>query len=187
MAILHCHAVENPLNTWIDRGIPVGFGTDDYFHNMNDLLREIRQGQMMRARLVGGADGMINDSRRTTRPSFYDLLERATRGVAEALGIADKVESLEPGMKADIITINILNPYLTQTREPLTSVLLYAHPGDIDNVICDGKWLKKEGDMQTIKIKKALTTAQKTCDTIIDKFFEEHPDQKKIWQGKLSY
>lgn len=187
MSILHCHAVENPLNTWIDRGIPVGFGTDDYFHNMNDLLREIRQGQMTRARLVCGADGMINDSRRTARPTFYELLEHATRGGAEAIGIDNQTGSLEPGKKADIITLNMLNPYLTPTREPLTSVLLYANPGDIDNVICDGKWLKKEGEMQTIDMKKTLTTAQKTCDAIIDKFFEEHPDQKKIWQNRLPY
>ena len=187
MAILHCHAVENPLNNWIDRGIPVGFGTDDYFHNMNDLLREIRQGQMTRGRLVGGADAMINDSRRTARPTFYELLERATRGGAEALGIDKQVGSLEPGKKADIITFNMLTPYLTPTREPLTSVFLYANPGDIDNVICDGKWLKRDGVMQTIDLKSALTTAQRTCDAIIDKFFEEHPDQKTIWQKKIPY
>jgi 5-methylthioadenosine/S-adenosylhomocysteine deaminase len=130
---------------------------------------------------------MINDSRRTARPSFYEMLERATRGGAEALGIADKVGSIEPGKKADIITVNMLNPYLTPTREPLTSIFLYATPGDIDNVICDGKWLKKDGFMQTLDMKKALTTAQKTCDAIIDKFFEEHTDQKKIWQNKLPY
>ncbi len=187
MAILHCHAIENPLMKWLDRGIPVGFGTDDYFHNMNDLLREIRQGQMTRAKLVGGADGMINDSRRTTRPSFHEMLERATIGGAEALGIDKQVGSIEPDKKADIITIDMLNPYLTPTREPLTSVFLYASPGDIDNVICDGKFLKKNGEMQTVDLKKALTTAQKTCDTIIDKFFQEHPDQKKHWQNKVPY
>ncbi len=70
-----------------------------------------------------------------------------------------QVGSLESGKKADIITINMLNPYLTPTREPLTSILLYANPGDIDNVICDGKWLKKDGEMQTIDMKKALTSA----------------------------
>jgi 5-methylthioadenosine/S-adenosylhomocysteine deaminase len=187
MAILHCHAVENPLNNWIDRGIPVGFGTDDYFHNMNDLLREIRQGQMTRARLIGGAEGMINDSRRTARPTFYELLERATRGGAESLGIDKQVGSLELGKKADIITVNMLTPYLTPTREPLTSVFLYANPSDIDNVVCNGKWLKRDGVMQTIEMKKALLTAQKTCDVIIDKFFEEHPDQKKIWQNRRPY
>ena len=187
MAILHCHAIENPLMKWLDHGIPVGFGTDDYFHNMNDLLREIRQGQMTRAKLVGGADGMINDSRRMARPSFYEMLERATRGGAEALGIDKQVGSIEPGKKADIITVDMLNPYLTPTREPLTSVFLYASPGDIDNVICDGMFLKKNCEMQTLDLKEALTTAQKTCDTIIDKFFQEHQDQKKHWQNKVPY
>jgi hypothetical protein len=41
--------------------------------------------------------------------------------------------------------------------------------------------------MQTINMNKALTTAQKTCDAIIDKFFEEHTDQKKIWRDRLPY
>jgi hypothetical protein len=36
-------------------------------------------------------------------------------------------------------------------------------------------------------MKKALITAQKTCDAIIDKFFDEHADQKKIWRNRLPY
>jgi 5-methylthioadenosine/S-adenosylhomocysteine deaminase len=187
MAILHCHAVENPLMTWIDRGIPVGFGTDDYFHNMNDLLREIREGQMTRARLVGGADGMLADNRRTARPTFYELLERATRGGAEALGIDKDVGSLEPGKKADVITVDMLNPYLTPTREPLTSIFLYATPADIDNVVCDGRLLKKDGKLTTIDMGKALITAQATCDEIIDRFLKEHPDQRLHWKKAVPY
>jgi 5-methylthioadenosine/S-adenosylhomocysteine deaminase len=187
MAILHCHAVENPLMMWVDRGIPVGFGTDDYFHNMNDLLREIREGQMTRARLVGGADGMLADNRRTARPTFYDLLERATRGGAEALGIDKEVGSIEPGKKADVITVDMLNPYLTPTREPLTSIFLYATPADIDNVICDGRLLKRDGKLTTIDMGKALTLAQATCDEIIDRFFREHPDQRLRWKKAVPY
>jgi len=187
MAILHCHAVENPLMMWVDRGIPVGFGTDDYFHNMNDLLREIREGQMTRARLVGGADGMLTDSRRTARPTFYDLLERATHGGAEALGIEKEVGSLEPGKKADVITVDMRNPYLTPTREPLTSIFLYANPADIDNVICDGRLLKKDGKLTTVDMGKTLTTAQATCDEIIDRFFQEHPDQRLNWKKAVPY
>lgn len=187
MAILHCHAVENPLMMWVDRGIPVGFGTDDYFHNMNDLLREIREGQMTRARLVGGADGMLADNRRTARPTFYELLERATRGGAEALGIDKEVGSIEPGKKADVITVDMLNPYLTPTREPLTSIFLYATPADIDDVVCDGRLLKRDGKLTNIDMGKALTLAQATCDEIIDRFFQEHPDQRLHWKKAVPY
>lgn len=184
MAILHCHSVESPLIDWIDMGIPVGLGTDDYYHDMTDLIRKQRNGVMARASKTGGYLGMINASRRTTRPSFYEMLELATRGGAEVFGIDDKVGSLEPGKKADIITFDLMNPYITPTRDPITSVFLYGTPGDIDHVICDGNFLKKKGQLTTIDMKDALTKAQTTCDQIIDKFFKEHPDQKTIWEKK---
>ena len=184
MAILHCHSVESPLIDWIDMGIPIGLGTDDYYHDMIDLIRKQRNGVMARASKTGGYLGMINGSRRTTRPSFYDMLELATRGGAEVFGIDDKVGSLEAGKKADIITFDLMNPYITPTRDPITSVFLYGTPGDIDNVICDGNFLKKNGELTTIDMRDALTNAQVTCDQIIDKFFKEHPDQKEIWEKK---
>ncbi len=184
MAILHCHSVESPLIDWLDMGIPVGLGTDDYYHDMTDLIRKQRNGVMARASKVGGYLGMINASRRTARPSFYEMLELATRGGAEVFGIDGEVGSIEAGKKADIITFNLMNPYITPTRDPVTSVFLYGTPGDIDNVLCDGRFLKKDGELTTIDMKEALTRAQTTCDQIIDKFFIEHPDQKEIWQKK---
>ncbi len=130
---------------------------------------------------------MINDSRRTARPSFYDMLELATIGGAKALGMDKEIGSLEIGKKADIITFDRMNPYMTPTRDPVTSVFLYATPADIDNVICDGLFLKKDKNLTTIDIKDALIKAQKTCDQIIDKFFDEHSDQKKIWEQKSKH
>jgi len=184
MGILHCHSVESPLIDWIDMGIPIGLGTDDYYHDMTDLIRKQRNGVMARASKTGGYLGMINGSRRTARPSFYEMLELATRGGAEVFGIDTEVGSLEVGKKADIISFDLMNPYITPTRDPITSVFLYGTPGGIDNVICDGNFLKKHGVLTTLDMKDALTKAQTTCDQIIDKFFMEHPDQKEIWEQK---
>jgi len=183
MSILHCHSIESPFLEWQDMNIPIGLGTDDYYHDMLALIREQRNGVIIRASKVGGYLGMINSSRRTIRPSFYKMLELATRGGAEVFGIDDQVGSLENGKKADIIMFNLMNPYLTPTRDPITSVFLYGSPGDIDYVICDGKFLKKEGKMRTINIRDALIEAKTTCDQIIDKFFDERPDQKAIWKN----
>ncbi|MBN2335393.1 amidohydrolase family protein [Candidatus Bathyarchaeota archaeon] len=187
MSILHCHSVESPLVDWLDMGIPVGLGTDDYYHDMLDLIREQRVGVMTRAGKTGGYLGMINDSRRTARPSFYDMLELATIGGAKALGMDSEVGSLEAGKKADVITIDLMNPYITPTRDPVTSVFLYATPGDIDNVICDGRFLKKDKRLTTVDMRGALLKAQGTCDEIIDRFFEEHPDQRTIWEEKSKH
>jgi 5-methylthioadenosine/S-adenosylhomocysteine deaminase len=104
----------------------------------------------------------------TSRPSPRRLLELATRGGAETLGIADKVGSIEPGKKADIILFDMLNPFLTPTMDPLTSVALYATSDDISTVIVDGKILKHEKKLTTIDQREALTKAQRRVEKIIE-------------------
>ncbi len=187
MGILHCRAVTNPLLRWLDMDIPVGLGTDDYHHDMLQLLRQNIAGQVARARLIESAEEMLASDRRTFRPTCYELLELATRRGAETLGIDEKVGSLEPGKKADLITINMLNPYLTPTKDPLTSIVLYGSPADVDTVIVGGKILKKDGDLTSIDLQPALTAAQGRVEEIIDRFLQEHPDQRKAWEKKAPY
>ena len=186
MSILHCHSVESPLAEWLDVGIPVGLGTDDYYHDMCSLVREQRTGVMTRSSRTGGYLGLVNSSKRTAQPSFYEMLWLATMGGAKALGMGESIGSLEAGKKADVITFNLMNPYLTPTRDPVTSVFLYGSPADIDNVVCDGRFLKREGVLTTVDLSRALLEAQATCDDIIDRFFTEHPDQKRVWAEKAT-
>jgi len=181
MGILHCRAVTNPFARWIDMGIPVGLGTDDYHHDILQLLRQNIGG------LSSGAEEISPSTPRPRRPTFYEFLELATRGGAETLGIDGEVGSLEPGKKADIITINMHNPYLTPTKDPLTSIVLYGSSADIDTVIIDGRILKKDGALTTIDMKQALTDAQDRVEEIIDRFFQEHPDQREAWKQKVPY
>ena len=187
MGILHCRAVTNPLLRWLDAGIPIGLGTDDYYHDMLQLLRENIAGQRARARAVGGAEGMLSGNRLTSRPTCYELLELATRRGAETLGMGADVGSLEPGKKADVITVDMVNPYLTPTKDPLTSIVLYGSSSDIDTVIVDGSVLKEEKRLTTIDLPDALGRAQIRVDEIVERFFEDHPDQRRNWEAKARH
>jgi 5-methylthioadenosine/S-adenosylhomocysteine deaminase len=187
MGILHCRAVTNPLVRWMDQGIPLALGTDDYHHDMLQLLRQNIAGQAFRARLIEGAEEMLAGNRTIFRPTAYELLELATRRGAETLGIDGQVGSLEPGKKADIITVNMHTPYLTPTRDPLTSVVLYGSAADVDTVIVDGKILKRDGVLATVNLAEVLTTAQSKVEEIIDRFFREHPQQQAAWEQKAPY
>jgi 5-methylthioadenosine/S-adenosylhomocysteine deaminase len=187
MGILHCRAVTNPLVRWMDMGIPLGLGTDDYHHDMLQLLRQNIAGQEARARLIEGAEEMLASNRTTFRPTFYELIELATRRGAETLGIDGEVGSLEPGKKADIITVNMCNPYLTPTKDPLTSIVLYGSSADIDTVIVDGRILKRDGVLTSIDMRQSLTAAQSKVEEIIGRFFQEHPQQRQVWEQKVPY
>jgi cytosine/adenosine deaminase-related metal-dependent hydrolase len=130
---------------------------------------------------------MVSGSNRTRRLTYYDLLELATIGGAKAIGMDKEIGSLEAGKKADIITVDLNNPYLTPTREPITSFVLYGSSRDIDNVLVDGCFLKRDGQLTTIDMAETLNVAQNRIEYIIDKFFKEHPEQKNAWESKVPY
>jgi 5-methylthioadenosine/S-adenosylhomocysteine deaminase len=182
MGILHCRATTNLR--WLDTGIPVGLGTDDYHHDMLQLLRQNLRGQRTRARLTGGSEAMRASSTLTARPSPRPPPQLAPRGGAETPGIADQVGSLEPGKKADVILFDMLNPLLTPTMDPLTSIALYGTSDDITTVIVDGNILKHNKQLTTINKREALTKAQGRVQEIIERFFEDHPDQRENWKKK---
>ncbi len=177
--ILHCRSVMNPMPRWLGMGIPIGLGTDDYHHDMLVLLRQNVIGQENLARQSGEESAEPS--------SFYDLLELATRGGAETLGIDGEVGSLEPGKKADVILFDMMNPYLTPTKDPLTSIVLYGSSSDIDTVIVNGVLLKESGRLTTIDAEEALQTAQERVEKIIDTFFNAHPEQRRNWEEKAPY
>lgn len=93
VGILHCRAVTNPFVHWMEMGIRVGLGTDDFHHDMLHVIRQNLIGQRTRARLVGGAEEMQCNRFSPARPTFYEFLEMATRGGAEVLGIDKEVGS----------------------------------------------------------------------------------------------
>ena len=98
------------------------------------------------------------------------------------MGIDGEVGSLEPGKKADVITFDMVNPYLTPTKDPLTSIVLYGTSSDIDEVVVDGNFLKRDGHLVTIELREALIEAQRRVDEIIERFFEDHPGQRRNWE-----
>jgi len=184
MSIMHCRAINNPFVAWIDKGINVGLGTDDYNHDMLNLFRQNLLGQRIRARFVGGSDDAESIRVHPGRPTFYELLEMATRKGAQLLGMEDQIGSLETGKKADIILIDLENPLLLPTNEPLTSIVLYGSSSDIDTVIVDGNFLKRDKKLVSIAYKEILAQAQRKVEEIIDRFETEHPDQVEIWRAK---
>ena len=125
---------------------------------------------------------MLSKDRLTTRPTFYELLELATRKGAETLGMGREVGSLEPNKKADVITVDMNNPYLTPTKDSLTSIVLYGISSDIDTVIVDGNILKQDRGLVTIDLQRALGEAQRRVNEIIERFFEDHPSKRRNWE-----
>lgn len=123
-------------------GVNLGLGTDVSPHN---LIEEMRLAAIL-ARVTDGDIMTVQSS---------DLLHAATVGGAKAM-LRDDIGRLAPGMKADIVLIDLSNPYMRPTRDPLRSLLYTAADRAVRDVFVDGNRVVEAGRVLTLDHADAL-------------------------------
>lgn len=81
--------------------------------------------------------------RETTPLTAKQALAWATTEGARALGLADHVGRLQPGMHADLVVIDARQLNLWPLHDPVAAAL-HAHPGNIEAVMIGGAWRKRD-------------------------------------------
>ena len=79
-----------------------------------------------------------------------DLLGLATLEGARALGIEDRVGTLEPGKDADFIAVNLRAPHLTPAGDPVAALFHAAVVGDVSLTVVAGQVLFRDGEFVTL-------------------------------------
>ncbi len=79
--------------------------------------------------------------------SARTALELGTIGGARSMGIDDKVGSLTPGKRADLIMITTNTLNMGVFTDPVHMIIEAAEPANVDTVVVDGRILKRDGKM----------------------------------------
>ena len=95
--------------------------------------------------------------------SAQRVLEMATIDGARALGLADQVGSLTPGKRADLILVRTTDVNMLPFTVPTRMIVQAAQPSNVEAVVVDGRFLKRNGKLTTIDIPKL---ARDSADTI---------------------
>ena len=119
-----------PVPKMLAAGVKVALGTDGAASN-NDLNI---LGEMATAAKVHKA--VSNDP---TAVDSKTALLMATRWGAGALGLGDQIGSIQPGKRADIITLNMRSPHLTPAYDLYSLIVYAAMASDIEDVMVDGR------------------------------------------------
>lgn len=125
-AVAHCptpfarygHVMED-FGAYLRAGVVMGIGTDCAPHN---LAEEMRKAAVL-AR-IAACD--------ITTVTSADLFHAATVGGARAL-MRDDIGRLAPGMKADLVLLDLDHPQMRPPRDPLRSFVYHA----ADRAVCD--------------------------------------------------
>ena len=97
------------------------------------------------------------------------VLEMATIDGARALGIADRVGSLTPGKRADVILLRTRALNMAPLTEPVRMVVQAAQPENVDMVMVDGRILKRNGRLVAIDVDRVIDDAAATMVRVMAK------------------
>ncbi len=115
-------------------GVNVLLGTDGAASNNNlDLFEEMKFASLMAKHSTGDP---------TALPA-REVLGLATANPARAFGL--DVGSVEPGMLADFILIDLDNPFLFPGHELIADLVYSAHGRAVEATVCDGQVLMEHG------------------------------------------
>lgn len=113
-----------PVREFLHAGIRVGLGTDSpAASNSTDMFEEMRIGLLVQRALLGEDNFII----------ARQFVKMATLDAARALGIDDKVGSLEPGKQADIVAVDLSQSHQIPTHYPYSTLV---HTANQENILC---------------------------------------------------
>ena len=95
------------------------------------------------------------------------LLEMATINGAHVAGLEDRVGSLTPGKKADVVVIDATAINVAPVHDPVAAVTLCADVSNVEHVIVDGEFRKRDFTLLA-DVGRARTLVENARDFLVD-------------------
>lgn len=147
-----------PIPRLVEAGVTVSVATDGAgSNNSNDMLEVLKFTALLQK--VHHTDPTIITAEK--------VLEMATIDGARALGMEDRIGSLEPGKKADLF---IFNPAAAAKAVPMhhpVSTLVYSSSqANVEMVIIDGRIVMENGILTRVDEREMLKKGQQAADDL---------------------
>ncbi|MBQ2258687.1 MAG: amidohydrolase [Spirochaetales bacterium] len=139
-------------------GINVGLGTDGASSNNNlNMLKEMNLASMIST--VSNMDpGAVTP---------YDIISMATKDGAEAIGLGNKIGTIEEGKEADILLLDMSRINTTPTNDPFSAIVFSADTSNVDTLFCKGKKILENGTILTLDEKEVMEKTNKQWEDIL--------------------
>jgi 5-methylthioadenosine/S-adenosylhomocysteine deaminase len=141
-----------PLTALVKAGVNVALGTDGAASNNDlDLLAEGQTAALL-AKGISGDPETVN---------AFDVIEMMTINGARALGIEDRVGSIEAGKQADLCALDMRTPETQPLHHVISQLVYAASTRQVTDVWVAGKQLLNGGELTTIDLDELMESARK--------------------------
>ncbi len=148
-----------PVTAMLDAGVRVGLGTDGAASNNDlDLWEEMRLAAFLQK--VDRMDPEVL--------AAMTVLSMATDGGARAIGLGEKIGSLEPGKQADIIQVAFDDVHHIPMYDVISHLVYVSDEQDVASVVVDGTVLVREGEVLSLDTGRVTQEARRLAARIQD-------------------
>lgn len=146
-----------PVPKYLEAGVPVGLGTDGAASNNDlDMFEAMRQ-----AALLHKLES--KDPRVVGAPV---ALAMATIDGSRVLGLEKLIGSLEPGKRADLITVSMKGARQTPMYNPVSHLVYVSRGDDVQTTIVNGRVLMRDRKVLTMNESAVLGAARALAEKV---------------------
>jgi 5-methylthioadenosine/S-adenosylhomocysteine deaminase len=146
-----------PVVKYLKEGVALGLGTDGAASNNDlDMFEAMRQASFL-------AKHAAHDPTVVPARTALDL---ATRGGARALGMEQVIGSLEPGRRADLITVSVAAARQTPLYDPVSHLVYTTRGDDVRTTIVNGKVLMRDRKVRTLDRAAVIADANRLAASV---------------------
>ena len=146
-----------PVPAYLRAGVAIGLGTDGAASNNDlDMFEAMRLTSLLHKLQTMDPRAM----------SAKEVLRMATMGGAAALGMQDRIGSLEAGKRADLIVVGMSAARQTPMYDPISHLVYVTRGDDVQTTIVHGKVLMRDRTMLTLDQGAVLADARAWADKV---------------------
>ena len=146
-----------PIAKMLAAGVRVGLGTDGPATNNDlDMWEEMRLAAFLQK--VSTMDPKVLPARM--------VLNMATRGGAEAIGLGEEIGALTVGRRADLIQVSLADVHFVPMYDVISHLVYVADEQDVTSVVVDGRILMRDGKVLTVDEPRVTREARSLAERI---------------------
>ena len=146
-----------PVPSYLAAGARLGLGTDGAASNNDlDMFEAMRQAALLHK--LSARDPRV--------VSAHEVLAMATIGGARALGMDDRIGSLEAGKLADLIAVRTDLPRQVPLYDPVSHLVYVAHGDDVVLTVVNGRVLFRDGAVLTLDEGRVVADARSAAERV---------------------
>jgi 5-methylthioadenosine/S-adenosylhomocysteine deaminase len=146
-----------PVADMLKEGIRLGLGTDGAASNNDlDMFEEMLTAALLAKHTSGDP---------TVAPAA-DVLAMATIGGARALGMEDRIGSLEAGKRADVVVVGLDRAGMRPVYDPVSHLVYVAKGADVRHLVVEGRVVMRDRRVLTLSEPAVLAEADRLRDQV---------------------